>query len=118
MFIFSSGLFGYALYFLSPLYQPTYGTIIPAAGLQHSVEMALGLLFALSALPGVVAPFIRKARRERSLKFATFGIFISFLFLTILRTVVFGWLPVTWLPLLLISLSSAYLHVWLKVRKE
>lgn len=118
MFIFSSGLFGYAFYFLSPVYQANYGTIIPAASLQQSVEIGLGLFLALSALPGLVAPFIRKTRRERSLKFATFGIFLSFLFLTILRLVIFGWFPVSWLPMLLISLASAYLHIWLKVRKE
>lgn len=115
--IFSTGLFAYAVYLLSPWYEANYTATI-TAGLQNEAELALAIFFILSALPGLVAPFIRPARRERSLKLATMGVFLSFLFLFILRIVLFGLIPWTWLPLLMISLVSAYLHIWLKVRKE
>lgn len=118
LWIFSTGLFLYSCYFLSPVYEATYGTIIPAAGLQRGVELALGLFLLLASLPGVVAPFIRKVRRARSLKLGTFSVFLAFLFLTILRIAIFGLVPASWIPMLLICLASAYLHIWLKVRKE
>lgn len=117
IFIFSSGLFGYALYVLSPWYQQKYTTAV-SAGLNSTAEIALAIFFALTTLPGLIAPFMRKDQREKSLKLATFAIFVSFLFLFILRIAILGWLPVTWLPLVMISLASGYLHIWLKVRKE
>lgn len=117
IFIFSSGLFSYAIYLLSPLYESTYNTPI-SAGLASGGEIVLALFFALTTIPGLAAPFMRKERRERSLSLASFSIFISFLFLFILRIAIFGWIPWTWLPLILISLASGYLHIWLKVRKE
>lgn len=115
--IFSTGLFAYALYLLSPWYQANYSTAI-SAGLQGNAETALAVFFAIATLPGLFAPFMRVERRERSLKLATFSVFLSFLFLFILRIVIFGWLPWSWLPLIMISLASGYLHLWLKVRKE
>lgn len=115
--IFSAGLFSYACYLFSPWYHSQTQTAV-SAGLQPTAETLLGVFFFLTTLPGLVAPFIREERRERSLKLATFSIFVSFLFLTILRVAVFGWLPVTWLPMILISLASGYLHVWLKVRRN
>jgi uncharacterized membrane protein len=114
-FIFSAGLFGYALYVLSPLYVSNYPSAV-SEGLNHGGETALVIFFLLTTLPGLLAPFMRK--RERALKLATFSSFVSFLFLFILRVAIFGWLPVIWLPLIMISLASAYLHVYLKVRKE
>lgn len=119
VFIFSTGLFSYAMYVLSPLYQSSAssGSVV-SAGLNSTAQIVLGVFFALTTLPGLLAPFMRSERRERSLGIATFTIFLSFLFLFILRVALFGWLPWTWMPLILISLASGYLHIWLKVRKE
>jgi hypothetical protein len=116
IFIFSTGLFVYAIYLLSPWYAPNYPTAI-SAGL-GGLEAFAAIFFAVTALPGMVAPFMRKERRTRSLKIASIAVFLSFLFLMILRIVIFGWIPLTWLPLIMISLASGYLHVWLKVRQE
>jgi hypothetical protein len=114
--IFSSGLLVYALYLASPWYHANYN--VTTAALQRNVEYILAATMMLASLPGLVAPFIRKERRHRSLKLGTFGVFMSFLFLTVLRVIVFGWIPLSWLPLLMISLASAFLHIWLTVRKE
>lgn len=114
--IFSTGLFAYACYLLGPWYHTVEST--STAGVTNTVQLIMGTFFAITTLPGLIAPFMRKERRERSLKLATFSVFVSFLFLFILRVVYFGWLPWTWLPLLMISVASGYLHVWLKVRKE
>lgn len=117
VFIFSAGLFSYAVYALSPLYEASYPTAI-SAGLSNTIGMVLAIFFALTTIPGLIAPFMRKERRERSLNIATFTIFVSFLFLFILRVSVFGWVPWSWMPLIVIALTSGYLHVWLKVRKD
>lgn len=118
VFILSTGLFSYAVYLLSPFYVATYATAVSAGLATGGPATALALFFALTTIPGLIAPFMRKERRERSLSLASFGIFVSFLFLFILRVIIFGWVPWTWLPLILISLVSGYLHIWLKVRKE
>lgn len=117
IFIFSTGLFFYACYLLSPWYAANYPTAI-SAGLKNGVETALAMFFLVTSLPGLAAPFMREARRQRSLKTASFSVFVSFLFLFILRIVIFGWIPFAWLPLVMISLASGYLNIWLKVNRE
>lgn len=114
-FIISTGLFFYACYLLSPVYQSSY-TVLAASGLQRGAEFALGFFFLLSSLPGLVSVFIPPLKKQRTLKLGTFGLFLSFLFLFILRIVVFGFLPLTWLPLLMISLTCGILRLYLEVR--
>lgn len=115
--IFSLGIFVLGVYMMAPAYATNYVTPVSAT-IQGNFEHLLGLIFAFMALPGLSAPFVRVNRRARSLKTATFGIFLIFLFLTILRIAFVGLVPFTWLPLLMLSLAGGYLHVWLKVRKE
>lgn len=117
VFIFSAGLCFYACYLLSPWYNVDYPTAI-SAGLKNGLEAFLAIFFLVTSLPGLAAPFMRSARRQRSLKIASFGVFVSFLFLFILRIAIFGWIPLTWLPLIMISLASGYLNIWLKVNRE
>lgn len=117
IFILSAGLFFFACYLLSPWYVANYTTAI-SAGLKSGLETFAGLFYFVTAIPGLAAPFMRKTRRGRSLSVASFSLFVSFLFLFILRVVIFGWLPLTWLPLILISLVSGLLHLYLKVHRE
>jgi hypothetical protein len=114
--IFSFGLLFYAVYLVSPWYHAGYN--VATAGLQRNAEYVFGAFMILTAIPGLIAPFVNEFKRGRLLYTATTGVFLSFLFLTILRILLFGFIPFTWLPIIMISLASAYLNVWLKVRKE
>lgn len=115
VWIYSTGLFLYACYVASPFYSTGTGSVV-STGLPRIAAYVLALVFALAALPGLIAPLL--SDRTRALKLTTFGVFLAFMFLTILRIVIVGWIPVTWFPTLLVSLTSGYLHLWLKVRKE
>lgn len=114
VWIYSTGLFLYACYLASPIYTGS-GSVV-SSGLSNIAIYVLSFVFAIISLPGVIAPFMKN--RTRALKFTTFGIFLAFLFLCILRIVLVGWVPVIWFPQLLVSLTSGYLNIWLKVRKE
>lgn len=115
VWIYSTGLFFYACFLASPFYATGTGSVV-SAGLPRMASYVLAGVFILASLPGMIAPFL--ANKTRALKFTTFGIFLAFMFLTILRVVIVGWIPVTWFPTLLVSLTSGYLHLWLKVRRE
>lgn len=111
--IFSSGLLFYALYLVSPWYDASYA--IATDALQRNAEYAFGLFMIVTAVPGLISLFVKESqRRTRFLKTASTGVFLSFLFLAILRVALFGFTPFTWLPLIMISLASAFLHLWLK----
>jgi len=114
--IFSIGLFLYALYLISPWYHANYN--VATAALQRNAEYALGAFLILVTLPGIIAPFLKAKKRFKALEISSFGIFLGFLFLTALRIIFFGWIPVTWMPSVLISFASAYINLWLKVRRE
>ena len=115
--IFSTGLLLYASYLLSPWYEPNYVTAV-SAGLQNNAEVGLAILYVVCSAPGIIAPFFKNKTRTTLLKLASFGVFLSFLFLAVLRITLLGWLPLTWLPPVMISLASGYLHIWLEVTKE
>lgn len=116
-FIISTGLFLYACYLVSPVYEGGYGTVM-AASLQRGAEYGLGVFFILSSLPSIVGAFVKPLKRRRLLKSGTFGLFLSFFFLAFLRVAVFGWLPMTWIPLLLLSLTCGILRLYLEVSRE
>lgn len=114
LWIYSTGLFLYACYLASPLYNMA-GSVV-SSSLSPPGMYGLAVLFMIVSLPGIIAPLLKN--RTKALKFATFGIFLAFLFLVILRVTLVGWVPVLWFPQLLVSLTSGYLHLWLKVRRE
>lgn len=116
-FVISTGLLFYALYLVSPAYEGGYGTVM-AESLQRGTEYGLGVFFILCSLPGILSVFIPPLKRQRMIKTGTFGLFLSFLFLTALRIAVFGWIPMSWIPLLLLSLTCGILRLYLEVRLD
>lgn len=117
LFIFSVCLMGYSLYVMSPWYDPGFPTTLTATPPNRVTEFVVASLFLLSSLPGLVAPFVEKPR-QLYLKLASFGMFLSFLFLTILRLVIYGPIPVTWVHLIGVSLTCGLLRLYLEVRKD
>lgn len=113
IFVFSAGFFLYFLYFISPFYEAQYVTPLSLSLAQRSQEYIFGSVFLVSAVPGVVSPFLHN---NRYLKFSATMVMIQALFLAVIRIMVIGWVPVTWLPLLLISLASLILSVYLGTR--
>lgn len=110
IFVFSAGFFLYFLYFISPFYEAQYVTPLSLSLTQRSQEYIFGSLFLVSTTPGIVSPFLKN---NRYLKFSATMIMIQSMFLAVLRIMVIGWVPVTWMPLILISLASMILSVYL-----
>lgn len=117
LFVYSFGLLLFALFLISPFYVANAGSSIWQIVPERAAEMVVGLLFFLVSLPGTIAPFQKKTKRVATTKKAALCMFSAFLFLAILRILIYGWLPATWLPLLMISLTSGGLRLYLEVRR-
>lgn len=76
-------------------------------------EIGLALFFLITSIPGLIAPFNREVPNVW-LEWGTMGLFMSFLFMAILRVVVYGWFPLTWVTILAISISSGLLRLYLR----
>lgn len=118
MFVYSTGLFFLSLFIMSPFYHAAVSSPFSTFYGQRALEFFVAVFFLASSLPGLIVPFVREEKRMRWLKHSTFGIFLSFLFLFVLRVAVAGWIPLIWIYPLLISLSSGVKRLFLEVRKE
>lgn len=114
VFIFSTGLFLFSCYMLTPLYAATY--VISSGFPTRLGELGLGLLFLLASVPGMTSMFYKN--QKKVLKLSTFNLFLSFLFLFVLRVLVQGWFPLTWIYPLMISLAHGALRLYLEVSKD
>lgn len=117
LFLYSLGLFLFALFLMSPFYVGSPGGSIWPVITGRPAEIGVGLLFLGASLPGLIAPFRPEPNRNRLESRAATMLFLSFLFLGILRILIFGWLPVTWLPLLIEALTCGGLRLFLQVRR-
>lgn len=115
--VFSLGLMVYALFVLSPFYHADLGNSIAASLPARWQEMLLGSFFLSTSIPGLIAPFNRKVPNV-FLEWGTMGMFMSFLFLTIVRIALYGWIPFTWLTLLVISVASGILRIYLRSHRQ
>lgn len=122
LFIFSMSLLLYALFVMSPFYSPDQGlppngSVVADSFPNRLSEFVLGGIFLLFSLPGVVALFLKDGARISCLKLSSFMLFLAYTFLAILRLVIYGPTPVTWLNLLAVSLACGVLRLYLEVRR-
>lgn len=117
-FIIAFSLLAFSLYLVSPWYEPGYDRVIADSPTNRYVEYVVGVAFFLISLPGAIFPFLNDGARQNALKFATFSMFIAFLFQAILRIVSVGWTPVHWLSVLVISLICGALRLYLEVKRD
>jgi hypothetical protein len=118
MFIYSLGVFLFALFILSPWYVGSPGGSIWLALHERIAELITGVIFIVVSLPGTMIPFVKKPNREKFAKRSALWLFLCFLFLAILRVLIFGWLPATWIPLIILSLTSGGFRLFYEVRQE
>lgn len=113
VFIFSLCLAMYAGFILSPWYISSTGNLVALAVQARWIEVVLASFFLLTTIPGLIAPFNKKIP-NKWLEWGSFGMFLSFLFLTVLRIAFYGWIPFLWLTPLAVSLGSAALRIYLR----
>lgn len=118
MFIYSMGLAALSLYIISPFYSSATGSSFSTFDGERLLEIIIAVGFLLAAVPGIITLFLKEEKRLPWLKRSTFGIFLSFFFLFILRIAVAGWTPWIWIYPLIISLSSGMNRLFLEVREE
>lgn len=113
IFVFSICLMFYSLFVMSPFYHADIGNAVATSFPMRWHEVGIASFFALSSVPGLIAPFNKKVPNIW-LEWGTLGMFLSFLFLTILRVALYGWIPFTWLAFVAISASSLILRIYLR----
>lgn len=113
VFVFALGLAFFAAFLLSPFYHNGIGNTVAASLPARWQEQGLASFFIVTSIPGLVAPFNKKIPNVW-LEWGTMGMFMSFLFLFLLRVTLYGWIPFTWLPLLIISIASGILRIYLR----
>lgn len=111
--VFSLALMFYSLFILSPFYHADFGNAVAASLPARWQELLLGAFFLSTSIPGLIAPFNEKVPNV-FLEWGTMGMFMSFLFLFLLRVALYGFIPFTWLPLLAISVASGVLRIYLR----
>lgn len=117
--LFSFGILMLGLYLTSPWYQAGENTPVGVSLTQRSAEIFLGLCFVAISYFGLRAIGLRdRDARERYYKLASFGTFLGFLFLVVLRLITIGFVPFTWVPTLLVSLASGLIRLYLAVRHK
>lgn len=117
LFVYSLGLFCFSCYILGPWYVQA-GTPLSISLNQRIVEYVVGVIFILSSMPGMMAPVLDNEKRRKALKLSSVLLFLIFLFLAIIRILITGFIPLTWVPLLLIALTAGGLRLYLGVRKD
>lgn len=117
IFVFSFVLFLYAGFVMTPWYHADFGNAVAASLNARWQEMVLASFFVGTSIPGLVAPFHKKIPNVW-LEWGTFGLCLSFLFLTLLRLLLYGFIPLTWLALIAISIASGVLRVYLRSHRH
>lgn len=118
IFIISLGLFVFAAYMLSPVYEGAFQSPVKAGLEGRTQEYIVGFAFTVTSLFGLLAPIAKDGLRSKLFKLGSFFMFANFLFLTILRIVTIGWTPWTWEPTLMIAVISGVLRLFLEVQKK
>lgn len=115
IFLISVGLFIYSVVALTPAYPASSGNAL-VAGLPWWGTWISGGYFIAASTPGLMAPF-SKSVPNVLLQWGAFSMFISYLFLTILRVALYGWFPVTWFSLLVVAFIAGVLRIYLRSHK-
>jgi len=103
---------------VSPWYATSYTSPLTVNFSERIQEYCVGTMFIFSSLPGLIAPLIKDDNRIRALKLGSFMLFLSWLFLFILRVFTVGWTPWHWMPMLIISLLMGVNRLFLEVKSE
>lgn len=118
IFMMACALLGFGLYVLSPWYVVSDTASIQASIFGEIERYVIGIVFTLTAVPGLVGVFLKDPLSSALLKMSTFWMFLDFLFLAVLRLSTIGWAPPHWMPLLVLALVAGFNRVYLQVRKE
>ncbi|QDK03040.1 membrane protein [Streptomyces phage Braelyn] len=112
--IIAVGLLVSGLYTAGPWYVPSATTPLGQAIDSTLVRMAIGGFYALSALTSLWGGF-RDWDESRSI--GLFMMFLSYSFITILRWISIGLVPLTWIFSLTLALIVAFLYFRIRLLK-
>lgn len=110
IFLVSVVMFGFFLYFVSPLYAATYTSVLTVSVTQRLLEYILGVFFMATTLPGLFVPFIKSNVLAR---WSTTLLMMNCMFLVTIRWLVVGIFPLTWLGTFIIALILLILRIYL-----
>lgn len=118
IFVISVALAVLALNILGPWYVHVGDASTIAQGVPGRLpEMLLAGFFLITSVPGMIAPFNKKVPNVW-LEWGTMGLFMSFLFMTILRLIVYGAFPFTWVTTLAVATVCGLLRIYLRSHRS
>jgi hypothetical protein len=118
VFICALGLFVFAIYLAIPQASLEHiaSPITQNFAVQVQAWFIAGVMF-LCSLPGLLFPLFKGAVRTKTLKLASFCLFATFFFLSVLRVMTFGWIPLNWVTTLMISLINGVARLFWEGKK-
>jgi hypothetical protein len=118
VFIFALGLFVFSIYLAIPQDALTHvvSPITQNFAVQVQAWFVAGIML-LCSVPGLIFPFFKNQARIKLLKIASFCLFATFFFLSALRVLTFGWIPLNWVTTLMISLVSGIIRLFWESKK-
>lgn len=102
-------------YLLSPFYVAAPGTSISAALTSEWAQRLLGVVYVLPSALGIYALWKNKLNLR---EWATLGTFIGYLFITLLRLITIGPIPILWVFTFALTIIVGLIHILLRQERE
>lgn len=112
-------ILGFGIYLATPLYQATGTTAIGAVFDSYVGRTVLSILYIVPPLFTLAGYCFNKYKRSLAFRsWGALGIFNAYLFVSILRVITQGWIPVIWTFLLALSLIAGVIHLRLQYERK
>jgi hypothetical protein len=112
--ILAVGLIMFAIYFIGPWY---VGGPTTAIGLVFDNPITRAVLGVIYLVPSIAVLVGAKGGRKYR-RFGTFGMSLCFLFITMLRLVTIGFVPAIWIFVLVCTLISSLVYLYVSINEE
>lgn len=117
--ILAAVILGFGIYLASPLYEATSTTAIGALFESYVGRTILSILYIVPPLFTLAGFCLEKSKRSLACRsWGALGIFNAYLFVSILRVITQGWIPVIWIFLLALSLIAGVIHLRLQYERK
>ncbi len=112
-------ILGFGIYLASPFYHAAATTTIGALFDSYVGRAVLSFLYIVPPLFTLVGFCVKNYTRSLAFRsWGALGIFNAYLFVSILRIITQGWIPVIWIFLLALSLIAGVIHLRLQYERK
>jgi hypothetical protein len=118
--ILAVGILGFGIHLPTPLYKVvSTTTAIGTVSDSYMGRIVLSILYIVPPLFTLAGLCLKRYKRSLAFRsWAALGIFNAYLFVSILRVITQGWIPVIWIFLLALSLIAGVIHLRLQYERK